>query len=89
MPNLQPRDPQTAARLMRARPLAHPARAGSAGGYRPHDADWHGDGLPPVLDPGSAIKIFLHPEREQLKQRIEERFDAMLDGRRAGGGEGA
>ncbi len=29
--------------------------------------EWHGDGLPPALDPDSAIKIFLHPEREQLK----------------------
>ena len=38
-----------------------------------------GDGLPRALDADAAIKIFLTPEREQLKKRIETRFDAMLD----------
>ncbi len=41
-------------------------------------ADWHRDGLPPVIDPDRAIKVFLHPERDELKRRIETRFAAML-----------
>jgi tRNA dimethylallyltransferase len=42
-------------------------------------ADWHREGLPPVIDPDNAIRVFLNPEREQLKRRIEARFAAMLD----------
>ena len=41
-------------------------------------ADWHRDGLPPVIDADGAIRIFLHPEREDLKRRIEARFAGML-----------
>jgi tRNA dimethylallyltransferase len=41
-------------------------------------ADWHSDGLPPVIDPDRAIRIFLNPARDELKRRIEARFSAML-----------
>ena len=40
--------------------------------------DWHRDGLPPVIDPDKAIRIFLHPARDQLIARIETRLAAML-----------
>jgi len=41
-------------------------------------ADWQRDGLPALLDPEGAVKIFLVPERAELHRRIDERFDAML-----------
>ena len=41
-------------------------------------SDWHNDGLAPAVDPDRAIKVFLHPERNELKRRIEARFAAML-----------
>jgi tRNA dimethylallyltransferase len=40
--------------------------------------DWHRDGLPAVLDPSHAVKVFLAPERAELHRRIDARFDAML-----------
>src|SRR5581483_5609641 len=40
--------------------------------------DWHRDGLPPLIDAADALKVFLAPERDVLRQRIEQRFDAML-----------
>jgi tRNA dimethylallyltransferase len=40
--------------------------------------DWHRDGLPPLLPPGSFIAVFLSPERDGLYARIDARFDAML-----------
>jgi len=40
--------------------------------------DWHRDGLPPLIDPAHAVKIFLAPERDELRRRIDRRFDAML-----------
>jgi tRNA dimethylallyltransferase len=40
--------------------------------------DWHGEGMKPVLDPTSAVRVFLNPEREALYRRINERFDGML-----------
>jgi tRNA dimethylallyltransferase len=40
--------------------------------------DWHRDGLPPILDPKRAAKVFLTCERKELVRRIEVRFDAML-----------
>jgi tRNA dimethylallyltransferase len=39
---------------------------------------WHRDGLPPLVDAAGALKIFLSPERDVLRQRIDQRFDAML-----------
>jgi tRNA dimethylallyltransferase len=41
-------------------------------------ADWHRDGMPAILDPDAALKIFLVPERAELHRRIDARFDAML-----------
>jgi tRNA dimethylallyltransferase len=73
-------DPQTAARLMvrdRSRILLALEVLEATGRNM---GEWHGDGLPPALDPDAAIKVFLNPERGQLKERIAARFDAMLDG---------
>jgi tRNA dimethylallyltransferase len=41
-------------------------------------ADWHRDGLPAILDPDEALKIFLVVDRAELYRRIDGRFDAML-----------
>jgi tRNA dimethylallyltransferase len=41
-------------------------------------ADWHREGMQPILDAERAMKIFLVPEREELHRRIDARFDAML-----------
>jgi tRNA dimethylallyltransferase len=40
--------------------------------------DWHRDGLPPLLPPGSFRALFLDPDRDPLYARIDARFDAML-----------
>jgi tRNA dimethylallyltransferase len=40
--------------------------------------DWHREGLPPLLPPGTFAALFLAPEREALYARIDARFDAML-----------
>ena len=40
--------------------------------------DWHRDGLPPLLSPGSFRALFLAPDRDALYARIDARFDAML-----------
>ncbi len=40
--------------------------------------DWHREGLPPLLPPGSFSALFLNPEREALYARIDARFNAML-----------
>jgi tRNA dimethylallyltransferase len=39
---------------------------------------WHRDGMAPLVDPARAIKIFLAPDRAELKARIAARFDAMM-----------
>jgi len=41
-------------------------------------SDWHRDGMPAILDPGAALKIFLEVDRAELHRRIDIRFDAML-----------
>jgi tRNA dimethylallyltransferase len=41
-------------------------------------ADWHRQGLPPVLDATDAVAVFLAPDRAELKRRIASRFTAML-----------
>ena len=41
-------------------------------------ADWHREGLPAILDPDEALKIFLVVDRAELYRRIDARFDAML-----------
>ena len=40
--------------------------------------DWHREGLPALIDPNRAAKIFLTCERKALVARIETRFAAML-----------
>lgn len=40
--------------------------------------DWHRDGLPPLIDGAAAVKVFLSPERGELRRRIDARFDSML-----------
>jgi tRNA dimethylallyltransferase len=41
---------------------------------------WHREGLPPLLDASSAVKVFLSVERDDLRARIAARFDVMLAG---------
>jgi len=41
-------------------------------------ADWHRDGMPALVDPARAIKIFLDADRAELARRIDARFDVML-----------
>jgi tRNA dimethylallyltransferase len=41
-------------------------------------ADWHRDGLPPLLPPGQVSAVFLAPDRDELYARIDSRFDTML-----------
>jgi tRNA dimethylallyltransferase len=40
-------------------------------------ADWHRDGMPPLL-PRSAAKMFLDVPRDELYRRIDRRFEEML-----------
>jgi tRNA dimethylallyltransferase len=41
-------------------------------------ADWHHAGLPALIDPARAAKVFLNRDRSELYARIGRRFDAML-----------
>ena len=41
-------------------------------------ADWHREGLPPLIDASGAVKVFLAPAREELRRRIDTRFDTMV-----------
>jgi tRNA dimethylallyltransferase len=41
-------------------------------------AAWHRDGMTPLVDPARAVKIFLAPDRAELKARIGARFDTMM-----------
>jgi tRNA dimethylallyltransferase len=41
-------------------------------------ADWHHEGMQPVIVPHRAIKVFLDVPRPELARRIDVRFDAML-----------
>ena len=72
------RDPVTAHRLMpldRSR-IARALEVMLATGRSL--TDWHRDGLPGLLDPAHAAKVFLTCERKPLVARIETRFAAML-----------
>jgi tRNA dimethylallyltransferase len=40
--------------------------------------EWHREGLPPQLAPGTFTALFLEPARDELYARIDARFDAML-----------
>lgn len=75
---LSVRDPGAASRIMlrdRSRILRALEVLDATG--RPI-ADWHRDGMPPVVDADKAIRIFLHPARDALIARIEARFATML-----------
>ncbi len=72
------RDPVAAARIMvrdRSRILRALEVLDATG--RPI-ADWHREGMPPVIDADRTIRIFLHPARDSLIARIETRFATML-----------
>jgi len=72
-------DPSTAQRLMvndRSR-IARALEVVLATG-RPL-SDWHKEGMPALMNPDSAVKIFLTCERKELVHRIETRFAAMLN----------
>jgi tRNA dimethylallyltransferase len=40
--------------------------------------DWHHEGLPPLLPPGTFRALFLSPVRDALYARIDARFETML-----------
>jgi tRNA dimethylallyltransferase len=40
--------------------------------------DWHREGQPPLLPPGTFRALFLEPERDVLYARIDARFEKML-----------
>jgi tRNA dimethylallyltransferase len=72
------RDPVSAARLMpldRTR-IARALEVMLATGRS--ISDWHGEGMPPVLDPARTAKVFVTIERKELVTRIETRFAAMM-----------
>ena len=41
--------------------------------------DWHREGMPPLVDPAKAAKVFITCERAELVRRIETRFATMLE----------
>jgi tRNA dimethylallyltransferase len=41
-------------------------------------AEWHREGLPALIDAGNAVKMFLAPDRPELRRRIDARFDTMV-----------
>jgi tRNA dimethylallyltransferase len=42
-------------------------------------ADWHGEGLPPLLPPDGCVALFLAPDRAAVYARIDARFARMLE----------
>ncbi|MBY0381275.1 MAG: tRNA (adenosine(37)-N6)-dimethylallyltransferase MiaA [Xanthobacteraceae bacterium] len=42
-------------------------------------ADWHNEGLPPLLPPAGIVALFLAPDRQELYERIDRRFETMLE----------
>jgi tRNA dimethylallyltransferase len=75
---LAQRDPDSAARL-KPRDRARIARAVEVIEATGRSlTDWHQDGAPPLLPPGTFAALFVAPERDQLYARIDARFDAML-----------
>ncbi len=75
---LMQRDPATAHRLMpldRVR-IARALEVMLATGRSL--SDWHKDGMPALIDPARAAKIFVTCERTELVDRIDRRFAGML-----------
>ena len=52
-------------------------------------ADWHREGMPAMLDPQHALKMFLDVDREELRTPDRRALRRHAGGRRAGRGEGA
>jgi tRNA dimethylallyltransferase len=76
---LSQRDPASAERL-KPRDRARIARALEVVEATGRSlTDWHRDGLPPLLPPGTFRALFLEPDRDALYARIDARFDAMLE----------
>jgi tRNA dimethylallyltransferase len=72
------RDPQSAERL-KPRDRTRIARALEVSEATGRSlVDWHRDGLPPLLPPGTFTAVFLAPDRDQLYARIDARFDTMI-----------
>jgi tRNA dimethylallyltransferase len=72
------RDPESAARLHpgdRTRIVRALEVLQATGRSLP---EWQQANMPPILDPWSCTKVFLTPERAELRRRIDARFDAML-----------
>jgi tRNA dimethylallyltransferase len=42
-------------------------------------ADWHRDGLPPLLPADQTVALFLNPDRDELYARIDRRFSRMME----------
>jgi tRNA dimethylallyltransferase len=75
---LMARDPVTAQRL-KPRDRARIARALEVVEATGRSlTDWHRDGLPALLAPGTFTAVFLEMERRELYARIDARFDGML-----------
>jgi tRNA dimethylallyltransferase len=75
---LAARDPVSAERLKprdRTR-IARALEVVEATGRPLHD--WHREGLPPLLPPGTFSALFLAPERDAVYARIDARFGQML-----------
>jgi tRNA dimethylallyltransferase len=76
--DLTRRDPETARRLMpgdRAR-ITRALEVVEATGRSL--TDWHREAMTPVLDPATAVKVFLALDRAELYRRIDVRFERML-----------
>ncbi len=76
---LRNRDPRTADRLMpndRSR-ISRALEVMLATGRSL--SDWHREGMPPLIDAARAARLFVACERQELVQRIERRFAAMLE----------
>ena len=76
---LKQRDPKTAQRLMpndRAR-ICRALEVMLATGRSL--SDWHHEGMPALVDPKRAAKVFLTCERKELVARIGMRFGTMLE----------
>jgi tRNA dimethylallyltransferase len=71
-------DPETAARLRPSDPqrISRALEVFEATGKSL--ASFHAARAAPLLDPASAVAVFLAPEREALKARIGARFESML-----------
>jgi tRNA dimethylallyltransferase len=42
-------------------------------------AEWHAHGLPPLLPPQGVVALFLAPDRKEVYERIDRRFESMMN----------